>query len=313
MNMITRTLLRISLFSSFLIGGSFFEKGYASDNTFISDIFSFDNVQFAKGCHTTLKGTSKTGYPWEVHDIQLGDIPYHAKAFSNKTLMSQFGTGQPRDPQNTANRIAGTWVPRFVNGHPHAGMTIFNAETHERIGHVVAGNGDEAGVSEIAYTLMEDSWDGNNFPTIWGKGIMSDVIGSVVHEWAPEVRRLSRLGIPDPIRKSFTCFGGRPLERFDATASPSNPGSWRVLKKHGFRAAITNVKSRETVADFDGKEFTPVDFEGELKKLYTADTPSESPLKKGWRYQVIHMDGSLLTISHHTKFDRMKLHLELKL
>ncbi|NCP61750.1 MAG: GNAT family N-acetyltransferase [Alphaproteobacteria bacterium] len=278
----------------------------------ISDIFSFDHPIYAKGCHTRLTGESKTGYKWELSDVQLVDIDYHVKAFRNETLMFQYGTGLPREPQATADRIVGTWMNRFLNGNPHGGMTIFNAETRERIGHIVAGGGDRPGISEIAYTLMEDSWDGRDVPKIWGKGVMSGVVGSIVNDWAPEVIRLSESNMPVCIQKAFTCFGGKPLEGFDATASPSNPGSWCVLKKHGFKAAITNVDCGETVADFDGKELEPSEFENELMKLYTVDTILETPLERGIRYHVIGTDGTLHTVSHHKNFNRMKLHLELK-
>tara|TARA_R110002111_G_scaffold77330_1_gene122751 strand:- start:526 stop:1452 length:927 start_codon:yes stop_codon:yes gene_type:complete len=278
-----------------------------------SDIFSFDVPEYAKGCHTTLTGTSKTSFKWTAHDIQLADISYHAKAFSNPTIMAGFATGQTRSATSTADRIADNWMPRFLKGSPHGGMTILNTDTGESIGHVVAGGGDGPGVSEIAYTLMEASWDGSGTPTIWGQGVMSSVIGSIVNEWAPEVRRLSGDNMPEAVRKAFTCFGGQPLSRFDATASPSNPGSWYILKKHGFVAAKTNVRGTEAVADFDGRELTPKAFEGELMKLYSVETPLDEALAKGVRHQVIGTDGSLFTVSHHNTYDCMKLHVELNL
>ncbi|NRA89626.1 MAG: GNAT family N-acetyltransferase [Simkaniaceae bacterium] len=278
-----------------------------------SDIFSFDVPEYAKGCHTTLSGTSKTGLYWTAHDIQLADIPYHASAFANPTIMAGFATGQTRPADSTANRIADNWMPRFLKGSPHGGMTIFNTETSERIGHVVAGGGDGPGVSEIAYTLMEASWDGEGNPTIWGQGVMSSVIGSIVTEWAPEVRRLSGDDMPEAVRKAFTCFGGQRLNRFDATASPSNPGSWYILKKHGFVAAKTNVRGTEIIADFDGHDLTPIAFEEELMKLYSIETPLDEVLAKGVRYQVLGTDGSLFTVSHHSTYDCMKLHVEFNL
>lgn len=278
-----------------------------------SDIFSFDLPEYAKGCHTKLSGTSKTELKWTAHDVALADIPYHASAFANPKIMAGFATGQTRSATSTAGRIADNWMPRSLKGSPHGGMTIFNTGTGERIGHVVAGGGDGPGVSEVAYTLMEASWDGEGTPTIWGKGVMSSVIGSIVNEWAPEVQRLSGDDMPEAVRKAFTCFGGERLSRLDATASPSNPGSWYILKKHGFVAAETNVRDTETVADFDGQDLDPTAFEGELMKLYSVDTPEDAVLEKGVRYKVVGTDGSLFTVSHHSTYDRMKLHVELKL
>ncbi len=302
--------LSLSIATTLLITPQLFASAHSN---FSSDIFAFEDITYAKGCQAYLSGEGKTGIKWEAHPVALADIPYHVKAFGDATIMAGFATGQTRSAQSVADRIT-NWIFRFLNGHPHGGMTILNQETQELIGHIVAGGGDGPGVSEMAYTLMEESWDGKGKPGIWGKGIMSDVVGAIVNKWAPEVRRLSSgKDIPEAVRNAFTCFGGERLKRFDATASPSNPGSWYILKKHGFTAAKTNVKGDEAVADFDNKDLDPRAFENALMVLYTAETSLEAPLIKGIRYQVVGTDGSLVTVSHHTGYDCMKLHVELPL
>ncbi len=223
--------------------------------------------------------------------------------------MAGFAAGQIRSLKSVSDRITTQWIPRFAQGSPHGGLTLFNQETGEPIGHLVAGGGDGAGVSEIAYTLMEASWDGKETPHLWEKGIMSGVVEAVVTKWAPEVIRLSEAeDAPQTVRKAFCCFGGQALRRLDATANPNNIGSWKILMKNGFRAANSNVPLHDYSADFDGKDITPLELEGELLKLY--DVSSEAPLTKGVRYRIVGTDGTLFTASRHTGYDCMKFHFE---
>jgi len=66
------------------------------------------------------------------------------------------------------------------------------------------------------------------------------VLGAIVKEWGPEVRRVGLGHGLDGMQhaaiiKAFKCFGGKELCRFDATASPSNRGSWRILDNFFYR------------------------------------------------------------------------------
>lgn len=298
---ILATTLTLSLLTS--------HQALSSDSNFSSDIFAFDSPEKAKGCHVSLTGKTEGGFQWMAHDVTKKDITYHQKAFGNPTVMAGFATGQTRSPESVSYRINNSWMPRFAQGNPHGGLTLFEKETEEPIGHVVAGGGDGPGVSEIAYTLMEDSWDGKGVPSVWGKGIMSSVVSTIATQWAPEVIRLSLdEDTPKAIREAFCCFGGESLQRLDATASPRNIGSWKILLKNGFQAAKSNVFSDDYIADFDGKELTPLEVENKLLKLF--DVSCEAPLKKGARYQMIGIGGDVFTTSHHANYDCMKFHFE---
>jgi GNAT superfamily N-acetyltransferase len=169
----------------------------------------------------------------------------------------------------------------------------------------LAGGGDEAGASEIAYSYM---------PTYWGKGIGSAVLGTIVQQWGPEVRRIGLgTGLDElqdaNIRKAFKCFDGQELNRFDATTSPSNPGSWKILEKFGFEAAVSKVQNLEDTLDFDNKEFqSPQALEGELLKLF--DSSGDVSYKIATRYRLIDTDGAVRTFSKHATFARIKFHFE---
>lgn len=286
------------------------QHAVSSAPQFSSDIFHFENPEEATGCHVTLHGTTTKGLSWTAWDVVEKDISYHQKAFSNSTVMAGFSTGQTRSPESVALRIKNQWIPRFAAGHPHGGLTIIENVMESPIGHVVAGGGDGPGVSEMAYTLMEESWDGRDTPQLWGQGIMSSVVKTVVTKWAPEVKRLgTHETVPEKIRKAFCCFEGESLKRLDATASPKNPGSWSILLNNGFKAAQNNLSHHETVADFDGKELDAEALESALLKLYDLSS-SDTPLAKGRRYQIVGMDGKIFTTSHHTSYDCMKFHFE---
>jgi RimJ/RimL family protein N-acetyltransferase len=272
----------------------------ASQAMFESDIFTYDDKENAKGLHVSLKGNK-----WQAKEVTEQDISFHQQLFSNPQVMAGFADGQIRTPESTEQRLRNMWIPRFQNGRPHGGLTVSDPETQENFGHVVAGGGDEAGVSEIAYSYL---------PAYWRKGIGSAVLGTIVQQWGPEVRRIGLgTGLDElqdaNIIKAFKCFDGQELNRFDATASPSNPGSWKILEKFGFEAAASKVQNLEDTLDLDNKELqSPQALEEELLKLF--DSSGDISYKIATRYRLIDTDGAVRTFSKHATYDRIKYHFE---
>lgn len=281
------------------LGASFLALNAYAD--FASEIFTYEDVESAKNLHVSLKGSG-----WYVQDVKKEDIPFHQKLFGDSVVMAGFADGQVRDPKATKARLEDLWIPRFEQGHPHGGLTIFDPETAEPMGHVVAGGGDGLGVSEIAYSFLKQHW---------GKGIGKGVVGAIVQEWAPEVRRIglgTDLDVKEekPVIDAFRCFGGEVLKRLDATASPSNPGSWKILDKYDFKPAKFNLSEKETVLDLDGGGIEKLEeVEEEVLKLFDISS-SEKPLKVGLRYRMVDSEGTLRTFSKHTQYDRIKYHFE---
>ena len=266
---------------------------------FDSKIFTYEDVKGAKNLHVSLKGST-----WYAKEVTKQDIPFHQKLFSDSVVMAGFADGQVREPEATKARLEDMWIPRFEQGHLHGGLTVFDPETDEPMGHVVAGGGDGAGVSEIAYSFLKN---------YWGKKIGTGIVGAIVQEWAPEVRRIGLGKDLDskedtPVIDAFSCFGGQVLIRLDATASPSNPGSWKILDKYDFEPAISNLSKKETVLDLEGIESFE---EVEQKTLKLFDISStDTPLKVGVRYRMIDSDGKLRTFSKHAQYERIKYHFE---
>lgn len=272
----------------------------ASQAMFESPIFTYDDKENAKDLHVSLQGNK-----WEIQEVTEQDIPFYQQLFSNLEVMTKFGDGQIRSPDSTAQRLRDVWIPRFQNGQPHGGLMIFDPDTHERVGNIVAGAGDGAGISEIA---------GAGLPQHWGRGIGFEVLEIIVQQWGPEVRRIGLgTGLDElqdgNIIRAFKCFDGQELSRFDATASPSNPGSWKILDKLGFKAAASQVQDLENPLDFDNKELqSPQALEETLLKLF--DSSGDVSYKISTRYSLIDPEGKERTFSKHASYDRIKYHFE---
>lgn len=152
--------------------------------------------------------------------------------------MPGFENSQVRTAEHTDSRQI--WIPRFTEDHLHGGLTVFftpEAESESLnkalfVGHTVAGGGDAAGVSKMAYSYM---------PEFWGNGIGGSVLHFILTLCAPEVQRIgprARIQEEDiAVMKAFQCFKGKALSQLAATASPSNPGSWVIIDRGGFKAA----------------------------------------------------------------------------
>jgi len=270
-----------------------------TEATLVSEIFTYDDPVAARNLHVSLPGTG-----CQMRSLEAADLPFYQTLFSNATVMSKFGDGQTRALDATATRVQG-WTSRFQQGQPHGSLTIFDPETQERLGHIIAGGGDAAGVSEIAFALM---------PENWGKKLATHAATALVNHWVPEVRRIG-LGIgldaiqDAPIMAAFKCFGGRLLERLDATASPANPGSWKIFDRLNFQPAAMGVANVEPVLDLDHQEFSS--FQGFEDTILKAFGPLQShPLQAGIRYRLLDTEGRARTFSKHTSYDRLKYHFE---
>ena len=267
-----------------------------------SSLFTWEND--STYVHCKLNGTLSEEINWEARDVNLSkeDIEFHQNLFNNEITMRYFGDGSVRSPELTKNRVKG-WVERFEKGEPNGGMIIFQKGTNNPIGHVVAGTGDKPGCSEVAYAYKEE---------VWGKGIGSDVIKQIVTIWAPIVRQIGLGENHLPFRE---CFGGKALQRIDATTSPANVASWKVLDKNNFHPAIINDNDQNLVIKVDADRCCvegKIDFD--LMEQYIMKTyytlGAENKLQEGVRYSMIDPEGQARTISKSTDFDKLKYHFE---
>jgi hypothetical protein len=294
------------IFKAIALGGliSFMSQAHALQSQFESDIFSYEDPLKAQRLHVSLKGDN-----WRAEDIKLDHTLFHIELFGNPTVMVGFADGQIRSAESVTTRVKNSVEERFGKGSPHGLLTVVD-QLNKPFMHIVAGGGDRPGTSEIAYAMM---------PDYWNKKYGEKVITKMVYEWAPEVYRIGRGIRLDPLSqiniiRAFQCFGGKPLDQLDATASPSNPASWKILVKTGFEAAQSDLESQEVVIDYDQREFSSLkNMENELLKLFEPATALDyQPLLPGKRYSMIDPEGNLRTISKHTRWERMKYHFENK-
>lgn len=294
---------------SFYLFLTFFVFTATHANDFKSDIFSYDNLAEAKGCHVLLKGIAKHGLEWIARDINETDLPYVIKAFGNATITKSFGYGAPIPEEKIRKKFVDFWIKRFQDGHPHGALILLDAVTQERLGFYVAGEGDSLGASEIAGLVMEESWDESDQPKSWRQGITTSILNVLIKEWAPEVKRLGTDPIvPDQIRKAFQCFNDKPLTLLEATASPINLASWHVLTTFGFEASHVNLASETIVASYEGMLLESNQWEELLNSLFTS--LGDNPLDKEKRHLIKGINGTIFALSQHPQFNVLKFHFE---
>ena len=280
-----------------------------------SEIFSYDTPLGMPGyLHVQLKGQTAKREEWSAQGVELLDIPFYQDLFNDESVMSNFGDGQQRTRESTTAKVTQTWLPRFAAGQPHGALTVFNA-TGKRIGFTLGGGGDREGTSELAQAYSRD---------VWGQGIGKSVRETIVNDWAPEVRRIGLgHGLQETeaaIAKSFQCFAGKPLDQLDATASPRNVASWKILLRQGFQPAVCEVDTEVEVIDllssvFEGQGDDEVEDYKQmedhvLKTYFTQEAPS---LVSGKRYPFVDHRGFVWTLSKHSRFGRLKFHFERKI
>lgn len=267
--------------------------------TLHSNVFAIE-----EGRRVTVSLSAET---WKAREVQRTDLESYQTLFADERVMSLFGSGTTRSAEYVERRMVDHWLPRFEGGSPHGPLTVHTSSEDPGvdpfIGFIIAGGGDGPGVSEVGYAYM---------PGHWGKGYGTSILRSVVTEWAPEVRRIGRgHGLDEredaSVIEGFKCFEGEALSRLDATASPDNPGSWKILTKTGFTAAATNVSSPDAyILDLDASEDEVL---GRLKSLFDA-TQTDSSLEPGKRYRIIDPHGNLQTVSFKIQYDCFKYHFE---
>lgn len=285
-----------------------------------SEIFSYDTSMGAAPGY--LHADIKRGN-WTANDITAEDISFTQALFANDRVMSGFADGQVRETDATVKRVMESWIPRFAKGQPHGGLTV--RVDGKEAASAVAGLGDRVGTSEIALAISPDYQDGK---------LAMGLCETLVKLWAPDVRRIGLgVGLTErdmPIVNAFRCFGGdsdapktKVLRQLDATASPSNVGSWLVLTRNGFTPARCGL-----VADYDIIDLTTGGFEfsgGQDKfkenykgleayvlATYFDTSKATNPIAAGQRCILISPDGTEFTLSKHIKWDRLKFHWELQ-
>ncbi len=243
--------------------------------------------------------TEFAGEGFVARNIQETDLPFYEKLFGDEKVVKLFADGQTKDAAWVRDRYD-TWNGRFSACQPHGGLTVFNRENNEPIGHVVAGVGGGKGVSELAAAFEVSSQ---------GLGICSTLLKAAVEVWGEEVNGIGVGKIVDDhfpeLQAAFRCFGGDALRRFDATYNPLNVASGKVLAKAGFVKAQTSLCT-DNVFDLTGTGLS-------FAKIEDAEIIAAKFLEgreKNKRYKCVDQDGVEHTLSYKENFKSFRFHVE---
>ncbi|MDF3047162.1 MAG: hypothetical protein K0R73_280 [Candidatus Midichloriaceae bacterium] len=253
-----------------------------------------------------------------LRNIQKEHLVFYSNWFSDPKAMKLYGTGTVYSnaalqcdsndsitpAQKEAEKKYQMWNSRFEKSQPHGGLTIISNESSKPIGFIVAGGGDEPGASEVAYILD---------PDYWRKGIGASALNFIVKAWAPEVKAIGNAVIIDDafpyLKDSFSCFGNEPLARLQATCSPINIASEKMLRKSGFTHALPGLSdSMVPVFDLTTTSLSlanPEDYI-EVKERFLTDGLRRPNI----RYQCIDQEGIERTLSFKDRFDALRFHME---
>lgn len=145
------------------------------------------------------------------------DIPHLVKLFSDPKIMKCFASGKPREEQMTFERVKQVWIPRWQDNDPRSAFTVFlKNDPGTMIGSVILGTGEGPGRSELAYLF---------FDNFWGKGFGSEAVSALVNDYA-----LTLIEYKYDFARGFKDCPPMVLARIDATASPDNIASCKILR-----------------------------------------------------------------------------------
>jgi ribosomal-protein-alanine N-acetyltransferase len=230
----------------------FLQSGFS----FAGAKFEWDDFENRQGLRVTI-----TTERLVLRSVVEDDIPDLVRLYADADVMRKFGAGTPKDEETTIKRVKDTWIPRWRDNDPRSAFVVYLKEDPKVIvGNVVLGVGEGPGRSELAYLFFKE---------FWGKGLASEALGALVHEYATALieRKYN-------FAKGFKDCSAMILTRIDATASPDNIASYKILDKLGFTCARPelqvlgeggsppesgsyNIKSFETVLDkLSGEEET---------------------------------------------------------
>ncbi|CAG8498407.1 19716_t:CDS:1 [Racocetra fulgida] len=260
----------------------------------ISPTFRYQDSDNAKELLANLSGTDKENRRWVAREIQNVDIQNYEKLLSDKAVVKYFSLERPWTSDGIKARLK-NWENRYKEGHPHGALTIFDEQNHF-IGYIIAGEGNEEGVSEVAYVLSHEYWN---------RGIGQSALSKIVDDWGTEVRKIGlgkgieKLGKQHQmVEKRFQCFKKKALKQFYASVRPINIPSWHILEKVGFTYAKSAVENADDPIDFNIKGFDlpSLDHYSQLES-FIEELYKKQEIKVDKRYFMINDNDKIYTFN----------------
>jgi RimJ/RimL family protein N-acetyltransferase len=259
--------------------------GYATDQPLGEDY----PLQF----HPNYLEMTIEGDKWFATNAKESDTNFLNYLFLDAEIMKFYGAGPSVNSQDVLDRTLNLWLPRFRAGEPHGGLIVWDKSNKTPLGFILAGLTSKPGIAGLSYAYI---------PSIWGKGIGSDVLKGFIEQWAPEVRKRG-LG-KDTSATPFKCYKGEALSQFEAVVSPDNIGSLKVLARNGFENWLVD---EDPLMDFSS--LTRNSFHSVERNITDFIALKELAIERGKYYKLIDFEGQERTFSIPTTYESLKYHL----
>jgi RimJ/RimL family protein N-acetyltransferase len=156
-----------------------------------------------------------------IRSVQAADAQLYATLYKDPEVMAKYHDGQPKTREYIQNRIETSWAKRWREYDPYSSFAVFNKATHEFLGMITFGYGDQPGESEMAGLAKKE---------FWNQGLATEALHAMVKEYAPATLREGYL------------LEGKPLARIVATARVDNEAANKLLEGLGMQLQKTDEK-----------------------------------------------------------------------
>ena len=154
-----------------------------------------------------------------LESVKPQDRQDYVDLFSDPQVMEQYGNGQPKKRRETSLRVK-EWVRRWSHNYPYSAFAVSDKNTHRFMGHVIAGEGDRPGQSEVAFAFKKE---------VWHQGYGSEAMHAL-------------MTYAQILRKEGYRVENQPLDEVIATARQTNKYSRKILRGLGMQ--VSRIEDR---------------------------------------------------------------------
>ena len=144
-----------------------------------------------------------------MRSAKLSDTESFVNLYNDPIVMKQLCSGDIRSREKMIESV-NRWVTQWQSNNPYAMLTVFNRHTNDFLGGALLHKTTNPGVAELS---------GLGHQSYWSKGYGTEAAVAIINQYALSL-----------IEHAYSIHG-ESLKKIEATASPSNIGSIKVLKK----------------------------------------------------------------------------------
>lgn len=163
-----------------------------------------------------------------IEPVTKNDIDEYCKIFCDEENMKMYQNGDVKTRDWVEKRV-NAWADKWERGYPYAGMKVQlknpDGTAGEIIGHIVSGDGEAVGVSEMAFAFKQYADNGDK---IWGNYFGTEAVNAMVNHAIPLLKANGIKVMAGPTEETEELA---PLKKVVATARPDNTASGRLLEQ----------------------------------------------------------------------------------